>query len=176
MSAEEVDYEEEEEEEEEEQRNAPDWRKNEEKAQLREDILSGAIDGWIAERVYQMHGGIYTKFKYKNFQNNLRRLRLSIWKQQRRAFYDTSFYYNDMLAERPPAPPTREEHWNTSSAKDLLEVDIDAGLHKTMKPFALWQTRAEYQEFSSDVFRDHIYQAVKARTKKAYWKKYGLRH
>ena len=166
-----MDYEEQEEEEE--QQTAPDWRTSEEKAQLRRDIVEGRIDGWIAEWVYEMHGGIYKKFKFKNFQNNLRRLRLAIWKQQRRAFYDTTFYYNDMMADRPPAPPTREEHWNTSRAKDLLEEDIDAGNHKQMKPKELWQTRAEYQEFSLDVFRDHIYQAVKARTKKAYWKKYG---
>ena len=179
MSAEEekIDYEEDEDEdEEEEEPKAPDWRKSKEKEQLRKDILEGNIDGWIAEWVYEMRGGIYKKFKFNNFKNNLKRLRFSIWKQQRRAFYDTALYHNDLIADRPPAPPTRQQaHWNTSRAKDLLEEDIDEGLHAELKPKELWLTRPEYQEFTSDVFRDHIYQALNARAKKDYWEKYGYR-
>ena len=147
------------------------WLKSEEKKQLREDILSGNIDGWIAEWVYEMHGGIYKKFKFKNFSKNLRSLRLSIWKQQRRAFYDAAFYHSDLLAERAAAPETREKHWNTSEAKKLLEDDLDAEKHKSMQPKELWLSRPEYQEFGLEKFRNHIYKAVIARQKTAYWEK-----
>ena len=53
-----------------------------------------------------------------------------------------------------------------SEAKELLEKDIDDGLHMTMIPMKLQETRPEYMAFDPDTFRGRIYQEVKRRGRK----------
>lgn len=51
-------------------------------------------------------------------------------------------------------------NWHGSQAEELLEEDLAEGLYPGMKPSELYATRAEYQEFSLDVFRGHIHQSI----------------
>ena len=53
--------------------------------------------------------------------------------------------------------------WEGSDAEGLLKEDITNGLHNQMAPQALYRTRAEYQVFTLDQFRGHIYQENKRR-------------
>jgi hypothetical protein len=53
-------------------------------------------------------------------------------------------------------------NWFGSAAEKLLEQDIAAGLDTMMKPKELRATRAEYMEFTLEVFRGHIHQAIGA--------------
>jgi len=58
--------------------------------------------------------------------------------------------------------------WHKSEAKTLLKKDIDDGKHKEMKPEVLHGTREEYQAFPLKTFRNHIYQEVDSRAKRAH--------
>jgi hypothetical protein len=51
-----------------------------------------------------------------------------------------------------------EPQWHGSAAQKLLKETVEAGEHKGVKPKKLWQSRPEYQVYSLDTFRDHIYQ------------------
>ena len=51
-------------------------------------------------------------------------------------------------------------NWHGSRAETLLEQDIADGLYPAMKPLELYETRAEYQDFSLKVFREHIHQCI----------------
>ena len=50
----------------------------------------------------------------------------------------------------------------------LVKLDINEGLHEHLTPSELYQSREEYQEFPLQVFRNHIYQEVDSRTKRAH--------
>ena len=51
-----------------------------------------------------------------------------------------------------------EPQWNGSPAQKLLKDAIAKGEHKGVKPADLRATREEYQVYSLQTFRDHIYQ------------------
>jgi hypothetical protein len=53
--------------------------------------------------------------------------------------------------------------WEGSLAEGLLKEDITNGLHKQVAPKTLYNTREEYQLFTLDQFRGHIYQEIKRR-------------
>ena len=48
--------------------------------------------------------------------------------------------------------------WHKSKARDYLEQDVKASLHKTMTLMEYHASRAEYKAFSRRVFQKHIYQ------------------
>lgn len=51
--------------------------------------------------------------------------------------------------------------WEGSEAQKSLKMDMENNAHEAMRPMALWETRAEYQLFPLQVFRDHIYQEIR---------------
>lgn len=60
-----------------------------------------------------------------------------------------------------PTPATNfrgEPQWNGSIAQQLLKECIKAGEHTGVAPQDLWMRRIEFQVYSKDTFRDHIYQ------------------
>lgn len=59
--------------------------------------------------------------------------------------------------------------WDTHPANNLLEVDTTSGRAKELKPKALWESREEYQDFSLDDFRGHIYQERSKQLAGTYW-------
>lgn len=48
--------------------------------------------------------------------------------------------------------------WHGSDAERLLAEDIKAGIFKEGLPSYFWRSRPEYQQFSLDKFRSHLYQ------------------
>jgi hypothetical protein len=53
--------------------------------------------------------------------------------------------------------------WEGSEAERWLKDDITNALHTQMAPKTLYNTRAEYQLFTLETFRGHIYQEIKRR-------------
>ncbi len=51
-----------------------------------------------------------------------------------------------------------EPQWHKSAAQKHLKETMEAGQHKGVEPKNLWQSRPEYQVYSLQTFRDHIYQ------------------
>jgi hypothetical protein len=51
-------------------------------------------------------------------------------------------------------------NWHGSRAETLLEQDLADGLYPAMKPSELYETRAEYQDFSLKAFQEHIHQCI----------------
>lgn len=52
-------------------------------------------------------------------------------------------------------------NWFGSIAEELLRADLDEGLYPFMKPEDIYHSRAEYMEYSLEVFRGHIHQSIK---------------
>ena len=71
-----------------------------------------------------------------------------------------------------------EPEWVDHEARELLAIDMDNNLHKRMAPRELYMRRLQYQEFSLETFRGHIYQEEHTRKWKAQWvdgrKEYAL--
>ena len=51
-----------------------------------------------------------------------------------------------------------EPQWNGSAAQALLKEMVEKGEHKGIEPKTIWSSREEYQAYSLQTFRDHIYQ------------------
>jgi hypothetical protein len=148
------------------------WKKSHAKAHLVTAIISGEVtESMSAEQVYNMHGGIYHKYKFKNFKTNLKNLRVKIGEEYQRVQDDYMAYSHDaaliktLRASEPPHPVA----WHRSDAKYLLIQDINQGRHKVMKPQELYWARPEYHEnFDLKTFRNHIYQEVDGRAKRTW--------
>ena len=147
------------------------WKKSTAKQILQDDIIAGRVtDDMNANQVYQMHDE-YRDFPIQNFRANLKRLLKTIEKLQERMRVDCEAYGHDKailmneaaLEEAPPFIP-----WHRSEAKRLLKEDIENNKHKELKPRELWATKTEYQAFSLETFRKHIYQEVETKAKRAY--------
>jgi hypothetical protein len=64
--------------------------------------------------------------------------------------------------------------WKSSDsivAEQLLkiDIDIDVGKLKTLKPRELQATRPEYSPYPPKVFRDHVQQELRAHCERSYW-------
>ena len=138
---------------------------------LRKDILDGKTEGKTSRQVYEMHVE-YRKYEFKRFSPNYRNLVEALKKEGDRAGTDAAAYYNDLLHYKQLVPARTKPHWNTSSAKELLEDDIDAGNTDDVEPTELHASRAEYQEFELSVFRKHIHQAKKSRANREYYERF----
>ena len=147
------------------------WAKSEAEPILCEAIIAGDIlKEWDAEFVQQLHEK-FQDYKLSNFKTNLKSLREAIAKDYEHVSTDSDAFWHDEallkeLRTMNPLPPPPYPLWNTHRAKKLLEEAIDNKEHEKKSPKALWQSKPEYKEFPLDVFRNHIYQAVSARSKK----------
>lgn len=61
--------------------------------------------------------------------------------------------------------------WSMHSAKDRLAEDTKSGRTKQMKPKELWKSHDDYQDFSLEDFRKHIYQEKYKQLAGPYWQK-----
>ena len=59
--------------------------------------------------------------------------------------------------------------WRRHCARELLVEDTKDGTAQSMKPMELWVSRDEYQDFSLEDFRKHIYQEKYRQLAGAYW-------
>lgn len=144
------------------------WKDSEAKCLLHDDILSGAVPkSMAAYDVYNMRPQ-YQCFEYSKFRTNLNYLREAISKSYRRMQEDCEAYGSDRaLLQGVPRAGPQNILWHESKARKLLKHDIDNDMHKFLRPSILHSTRAEYMVFSLEVFRNHIYQEVDSRSKRA---------
>ena len=148
------------------------WADSQAKEQLFRDIVAGKVTEDMKPRVvFAMHPELYSEYK-KGFGSNYRNLQEAIAKEQARADQDRNFIEHD-LALHPPAPFDGRGHprWCGSEAERLLMQDIQDGVHKTMKPADLVQSRPEYAPWLhfEDVFCDHIHQITRSERGRNYW-------
>lgn len=82
---------------------------------------------------------------------------------------DTGAAQDDALAlehDRKLYPMSTENYrgeprWQGSDAEQKLKSDVAAGVHLTMLPADYYSSRPEYQAYSRDTIRGHIYQEIK---------------
>jgi hypothetical protein len=144
------------------------WKNSEAKCLLHDDIISGDVPASMeAKDIYNMRPE-YKNFEYSKFRTNLKNLRETIAKGYRRMQMDCEAYGHDraVLKELQAANP-QYIAWHESEAKMLLKQDIDEGKHHQLKPSELHASREHYKTFSLKVFRNHIYQEVDSRSKRA---------
>jgi hypothetical protein len=153
------------------------WRKSEAKDQLELDIIAEVVtDDSDPQEVYDSRPELYYEFAFNNFNTNLKSLLKKVANQRSRAAFDAAAVDHDRSAHPFPA---RNGHgrlqWYDSEAKRLLWKDIDDGVYipsgpNKTKPIKLWTSRPEYQLFELETFRNHIYQEIKSKKSRCYFK------
>lgn len=110
----------------------------------------------------------------KKFPARLRNARKQVKQLKSQADFDRDALAHDRLLYPESAENSRgEPRWDGSEAQRLLFLDIDESKHEFMTPMALYKERIEYQEYSLDVFRGHIYQEVGRRK---FYMQYGAKN
>ena len=146
------------------------WIVSEEKKQLRKDIIRGTVTEDIpADLVYDMHENICHKFPSKNFKINLKNLIAAIEKNKDDALRDEERLRNTLMKKSNEMIQPNYPVWNGSNAQALLVMDIESGLHQTMKPAQLRSIRPEYMVYPLKNFRDHLNKEKYKPAVKAYW-------
>ena len=143
------------------------WNNSTAKALLQKDLAMEIIplDGRTmgAQAVYASRPE-YSAFPFEFFKRRLSTLRREAKSQNVRRADDVAAYARDRLLFPQPLYDAKGNlRWEGSAAENHLKLDIANGLHQQMRPRELHQTRAEYQAFDANIFRDHIYQEVKRR-------------
>jgi hypothetical protein len=148
------------------------WRYSEAKKLLRKDIVDGVVTMHSnVHVVYNMRDGIYLDYEFEKFRNNLKNLIVAVQKDQTDAATNTIALNNTLDRKPPPDPANQAAYppWHSSPARMYLLQDLANGVFQGMKPSQIQQTRQEYQEFPSRVFRDNYYKEVHKPVTKAYW-------
>jgi hypothetical protein len=145
------------------------WEKSESKALLRSGLLSGEITPAMKPlEIHRLHPEAHGKWRYPNWSNNLRNLRVAVERDTSRMQRDAISYGHDLAMVKSSREAGAKPVWHRSSAPALLKKDVDDGKHKQLKPAALYASRPEYQVFDLSVFRKHIYQEADSRPKREY--------
>ncbi|CAB9529376.1 hypothetical protein SEMRO_2485_G328980.1 [Seminavis robusta] len=151
------------------------WAESQARALLKDDIISGRVTPAMKPKAVHESRQEFLKWELSLFRSNLYTLRDSIARDYHRMAKDVMLFGIDMavLKERRDKDPPKSLPWHRSAAKQLLEKDIDDGIHlqilpngKKIKPESIYKSRREYQEYELTVFRNHIYQEVKRREKR----------
>ena len=127
------------------------------------------FDVYCKDRPEFKHFQDYTSLK---FPGKLKYLRDMTEARSDRSKADAVSLAHDRLIFPAPLKDTMgRPMWAGSRAQKLLIEDIKNGVHETMKPKGLYESREEYNEnYDQDFFREKIYQEVKA-LKRAEWVK-----
>ena len=137
----------------------PGWRKCEAKKLLAKDIIDGVIDDDLPWQEVFWWRPEYAATAYSKFSGRLSRLRGQFFSAKQRALSDDKALKHDRkLFPVKTSDERGVDRWEGSGAQSWLRQDVSDGLHQTMKPRKLYDTRPSYQQFSIDVFREHIYQ------------------
>lgn len=148
--------------------------------QLKTDLASGFIqddtdaeDAWTARNVYS---AIKPFDLWKSRYNSMVKM---VKEGQAKAAEDAFDLFSDRLVHpRAKFNSRGEPEWVEHEAKELLAIDMDEGLHKKLTKQELYQTRLQYQEFTLETFRGHVYQEEQTRKWRDQWtdgkKKYAL--
>lgn len=143
------------------------WANSKAKSILRQGILDGTIKLDVDELALYESNDEHKKWKFENWQSNLRNLRNAIARDRGRMARDARDFGHDKgqvrhLRQNDSTPVP----WHKTACPKLLKKDIDEGQHLTMAPRELYITKPEYQQFPLSVFRKHIYQEIDCRPKR----------
>ena len=147
---------------------APEWKNSKAKKLLLEDLLSGDVDESMTAAEVFMLRPEYSLFKYANFVNNLRNLRVALKKKKDAAARGKLAFQNDRNVQ-PSLFNRTKLYWPESQASSSLKIDIESGRALIMTNKDLWLSRLEYQEFPYKSFYDHVRQELRTCTERAYW-------
>jgi hypothetical protein len=135
---------------------------------LEKDYLEGrATDDMQPAEVIALRPEIYGKVKATNFGNNWRAMKARFGRDRKRSEEDEVLFLHDMTIHTLAAD--LPGYWDGSEAQRLLKKDIERGRHTRYKPEMLRLKRPEYQEFTLDKFRKHIYQKTRVEKETPYW-------
>ena len=115
----------------------------------------------IAEDIWKEES-LFQKFTKDRFRDNLKRLHESIGKSSELSEWDLDALNRETL--RYPVEtmlPQGYPRWNTSPAKNLLEMDVKQGKHVGIPPRDFRLTREEYKQYPSRIFRDRLYAVIR---------------
>ena len=155
-------------------------KKNLVRRQLKTDLANGYIPaGTNAEAAWSMRA-VYEEIKpielWKSRYNSMVKM---VKEGQARALEDANHFYMDrMVHPRHKINARGEPEWVEHEAKELLAIDMDEDLHKKMTKLELYNSRLQYQEFTLETFRGHVYQEEQTRKWRDQWtdgkKKYAI--
>ena len=152
---------------------APDWKKSEAKAQLELDIIAEVVrEESDPDEVYNMWP-IYQKYDETNFKANLKGLLKRNKNKKKLAGFDADAFAHARSIQPFPVRNFRGElQWHGSIAQEKLQKAISDGsyLRGITKPQVLWNSDDDYQLYTLDMFRDHIYQELKGQKSRNYFK------
>jgi hypothetical protein len=149
------------------------WKTSKEKELLKKDIEDGVVSTQDQARsVYDMHNGVYHRFPYENFRNNLRNLLKTSEKSQTAANRDAAaLVVAQAVIEARDNARDEDEYpsWYFSDGRRLLLQDLQSGILEGKRPIAIHQSRPEYLVFPLKIFRDNYYKEKQRPVTKAYW-------
>jgi hypothetical protein len=146
------------------------WIKSKARKMLFEDIVAGRVTATMDPDAVHKSRPEFFKWPRRRFVPNLESLKAQIARDYSRMLKDLEYYQHDVekLKDQRLGDPPSKIPWHKSEAKKLLEQEIDNGvLEQDPKPTPskMYNGKAEYQQFTLDQFRNHIYQEVKRREK-----------
>ena len=145
------------------------WELSESKAILRAGLLDGSITAEMKpSAVFNQNLAEHSKWPYKKWSRNFYNLRNAFKADQQRMQEECLSYGHDLAIVNAyqAAHPTGKPRWRGSEAARKLKEDVDQDFHVGIKPYELYQTRDEYQMFSLEIFRNHLYQEIDSRPKR----------
>lgn len=146
------------------------WKNSPAKEVLEDDFQSGMLplentemtarQAWdlVYSHLIEFHGVSYDQY-YQNFQAIRKRTK----KQRANSGWMVSALQHDrQLHPRKTKNACGKPVFDKTKAKEFLKQDVKDGKHKRMKPRQLQKTRKVYMIFRLDIFRQRIYQEVRA--------------
>lgn len=149
------------------------WKKSQAREQLELDIIAGVVTKESdPNEVYTMWP-IYQDYNQDNFKKNLKAMLERHGAKNKRADFDAKAYVHDRKIR--PFPMRDGQgcfQWHGSEAQKKLQAAITDGtyLHGQTKPKDLWESDDDYKLFPLTKFRDHIYQEIKGKKSRNYFK------
>jgi hypothetical protein len=156
------------------------WSKSKGKELLFQDLLQGriSIEGTRGDATeicaLRDEYGANDPNERRKFPARLRSARKQVKQMKGQAEIDRMALAHDrLLYPEKEVNSHGEPRWDKSEAQRLLVIDIDEEKHEYMSPMEMYNERIEYQEYSLEVFRGHIYQEVERRK---FFAQYGAKY
>ena len=135
-----------------------------------EDLRSGVLplenEDMTARQAWDLvysHLIEFQDVEYDQYYRNMRSHRSQVKRQLANSTWMVNALAHDRgIHPRKTKNARGEPIFDFTQAKQALRDDVKDGKHKHMKPRRLWKTRKVYQLFRLEIFRQRIYQEVRA--------------
>lgn len=148
------------------------WKKSQAKSLLYNLIMEGVVPDTATDEngkstmplqdIYLLDPE-FAKYDYTKFSSRLGAIRKKIKELNDRSIDDLAAFELYKQHHKPSLFSHKGYiQWQGSTAQEFLWEDMEKGLHKTMKPQELWNTRDEYKdEFPLHAFRSKLEQEIR---------------